>query len=286
MKYPLLACLALSFFTALSPVVRAENTPALPPPNPLTPDYTAYPEQKWEAKFKDFAFRTFSQEGQTLPYRIYHPAVMEPGKKYPLVLFMHGAGERGIDNRKQFLRFAPTIEFWKKYPCIVLAPQCPDLSQTIKGEGVWVQTSFGALKHTMNATPPWPMRLARALLAQTIKDNPVDTHRIYVTGLSMGGFATWDLIQRAPDEFAAAMPVCGGADLAFAPQLAHLPIWVFHGDADDTVPVSRSRDMVAALKAAGGHPVYTEFPGVGHGAWGPTYSTPEIWDWLFAQVHP
>ena len=283
MKSPLLACLALSFLTALPAVVRAETTPA-PPPNPLAPDYTVYPAQKWEAKFGDFKFKTFVQEGCTLPYRIYHPAVMEPGKKYPLVLFMHGAGERGVDNRKQFLRFAPTVEFWKKYPCIVIAPQCPEPSQTAKDNGVWVQTAFGGLKHTMKETPPWPMRLARALLARTIAENPVDTNRIYVTGLSMGGFATWDIIERAPDEFAAAMPVCGGADLAFAPKLAHLPIWVFHGDADDTVPVSRSRDMVAALKAAGGNPKYTELPGVGHGAWGPAYSNPAAWDWLFAQM--
>ena len=130
------------------------------------------------------------------------------------------------------------------------------------------------------------MKLALKLLDQTIAENSVDVDRVYVTGLSMGGFATWDVLQREPEKFAAAMPLCGGADLSFAPTLAHVPLWVFHGGADATVQPRRSRDMVAALVAAGGHPKYTEYPGVGHDCWGRTYSNPEVWDWLFTQVRP
>jgi len=244
---------------------------------------TPAPVQPWEQKFKDFAFETYRKDGHTLPYRLYQPPQIEPGHKYPLVLFFHGAGERGDDNRKQFLRFASVAEFWKTTPCFVLAPQCPDLGQPADPEHAWVQTKFGAESHTMNATPTWPLRLAMDVFARTIADHPIDPDRIYVTGLSMGGFATWEILQREGGKFAAAMPVCGGADLAFAPKLASLPIWVFHGDADDTVMVKRSRDMVAALKAAGGNPKYTEYPGVGHDCWSVTYANPEVWKWLFAQ---
>jgi predicted peptidase len=136
----------------------------------------------------------------------------------------------------------------------------------------------------MKAQPTWPMELSMELLDSIIAQNQVDTSRIYVTGLSMGGFATWEILQREPDRFAAAIPVCGGADLAYAGKLAHIPLWVFHGGADTVVKTQRSRDMVAALTAAGGHPKYTEIPGVGHSAWVYTYPKPEVWDWLFEQV--
>ena len=253
------------------------------PPNPLAPDYAIAPLKDWEKKFTAFQFRTLEENGHVLPYRIYQPAQLEPGKKYPLVLFFHGAGERGLDNRYQFYRFRDVTNFWEKHPCIIIAPQCPPRVGNKDGESTWVQTGFGNPSHTMKTQPTWPMALAMKLLEKTIAENPVDTNCVYVTGLSMGGFATWEILQREPNKFAAAMPVCGGADLSFASKLAPIPIWVFHGDADTTVLPRRSRDMVAALTAAGGHAKYTEYPGVGHGAWTPTYSNPEVWDWLFAQ---
>jgi predicted peptidase len=242
---------------------------------------SAAPEA-WEQKFASFTFHTLEREGRVLPYRLHRPAQLYPGIKYPLVLFFHGAGERGADNRGQLLRFASTTPFWEKYPCFVLAPQCPAPAGADAGECVWVQTNFSASSHTMKQTSPWPLRLARELLERTLAENPVDLDRIYITGLSMGAFATWDLLQRDGGKFAAAMPVCGGADLSFAPKLSKIPVWLFHGDADPTVPVCRSRDMIAALKAAGGSPRYTEYPGVGHDAWGPAFSTAEAWDWLFS----
>jgi predicted peptidase len=255
-----------------------------PIPDPISPDYAAAPWQPWEQKFQDFAFAAYRKDGHVLPYRLHRPATIEPGRKYPLVLFFHGAGERGVDNRKQFQRFASVVEFWKTTPCFVLAPQCPEVGKPANPEHVWVQTPFGGPRHTMNATPSWPMRLAMDVFEKTIAENPVDPDRIYVTGLSMGGFATWEILQREGDQFAAAIPVCGGADLAYAKALSRIPIWVFHGDADDTVKVERSRDMVAALEAAGGHPKYTEYPGVGHDCWSVTYANPAVWKWLFAQV--
>ena len=124
--------------------------------------------------------------------------------------------------------------------------------------------------------------LARRL-DQLIAKKPIDTRRIYLTGLSMGGYGTWDLIARQPERFAAAIPICGGGDPATAERIKHIPLWVFHGDADSAVKVSRSRDMVAALKQAGGEPKYTEYEGVGHDSWTRTYKSPEIYEWLFSQ---
>ena len=260
------------------------DTGKIKPADSLNPDYSAAPMQDWEKKFNAFQFKVYKSKAHVLPYRFYQPAKIEQGKKYPLVLFFHGAGERGDDNRKQFLRFI-TVPFWEKYPCFVLAPQCPPYITGKPEEGsTWVQTSFGANAHTMNENPTWSMQLAMELLKQVLKNKQIDHRRIYVTGLSMGGFATWEILQREGYLFAAAMPVCGGADLSYADKLTGLPLWVFHGDADHTVPVGRSRDMVAAINAAGGQVKYTEYPGVGHDAWSKTYSNSEVWDWLFSQV--
>ena len=253
-------------------------------PDPLHPDYVSAPAQPWEKPFSAFAFHTLEKDGHVLPYRLYTPPVIEPGKKYPLVIFFHGAGERGLDNRYQFFRFAP-FPFWEKYACYVIAPQCPPKGPNggPDGESTWVATSFGAPSSGMKPSPTWPMQLAMEAISQTIRDNAIDTSRVYVTGLSMGGFATWEILQREPGLFAAAMPVCGGADTSYAPVLKDIPLWVFHGSADSTVLPSRSRAMVACLRRAGGEPKYTEFPGVGHGAWAKTYPDKTVWDWLFAQ---
>ena len=252
-------------------------------PDPLTPDYSKFPLQPWENKFADFSFHTYVKDGHTLPYRLHQPE-LKKGQKYPLVIFFHGAGERGNDNRIQFMRFAPTVAFWEKYPCYVVAPGCPAVPKGGKNaEGVWVDTPFGATASTMKQDPTWPLALAMEMIDKVIAENKIDPKRIYVTGLSMGGFATWEILQREGKKFAAAMPVCGGADLAYADKLNKIPLWVFHGDADKTVPPNRSRDMVAAITKAGGKVKYTEYPGVGHDAWTKTYSNPEVWDWLFAQ---
>lgn len=252
-------------------------------PDPLHPNYKTDTLKKWEKQFTDFAFKTYAKNGHVLPYRFYQPPHPESGKKYPLVLFFHGAGERGDDNRLQFLRFT-TVPFWETHPCYILAPQCPNRPVGgPDGDAVWVQTSFGAPSHTMKDKPSWPFQFSMELLEKIIKENNIDPSRIYVTGLSMGGFATWEILQREGHLFAAAMPVCGGADLNFAGKLTGIPLWVFHGDADTTVPPKRSRDIVNAIIQAGGKPIYTEFPGVGHGAWAVTYNDSKIWDWLFAQ---
>jgi predicted peptidase len=278
-------------FAVLSPTtaVSAHYLNFSPPPDtpktpdPLNPDYTKAPLKDWEKKFTAFTFHTYVKDGHTLPYRFYSPE-LKKGEKYPLVIFFHGAGERGVDNRVQFLRFASTVPFWEKYPCYVVAPGCPQVPRPGKNaDGVWVDTPFGATANTMKDQPTWPMELSMELIDKIIAENKVDHDRIYVTGLSMGGYATWEILQREGKLFAAAVPISGGGDLAYADKLAKIPVWDFHGDADNTVPPVRSRDMIAAITKAGGKPKYTEYSGVGHDAWTRTYANPEVWDWLFAQ---
>ncbi|SEW32645.1 carboxylesterase family protein [Chitinophaga arvensicola] len=253
-------------------------------PDPIHPNFSIAPVQEWEKQFDAFTFKKLEKDGHVLPYRFYQPVKIRPGKKYPLVLFFHGAGERGNDNRKQLMRFKP-VAFWEKEPCYVIAPQCPAPGAgEPDGEATWVQTGFGWPSHQMKAQPTWPMQLAMLLLDSIIRNNNIDTNRIYVTGLSMGGFATWEILQREGHLFAAAVPVCGGADTSFAKQLTGIPIWAFHGDADSTVIPQRSIDMITRIRENGGREAkLTMYPGVGHGAWTPTYSNVEVWNWLFSQ---
>ncbi|MDP6635429.1 MAG: dienelactone hydrolase family protein [Phycisphaerae bacterium] len=227
----------------------------------------------------EFAARTYKSGNQTLPYRIHRPEKIETGGKYPLVVLFHGAGERGDDNKRQLVHgSADILKFAKaaKQPIFFIAPQCPRGQQ-------WVNTPWGKLSHTMPKEPSKSMTLAIGLIKKTIADLPVDDKRVYVTGLSMGGFATWDIIQRMPNYFAAAMPICGGADTAEAAKLKNTPIWCFHGGNDRVVKTQRSRDMVAAIKKAGGAPKYTEYSGVGHNSWTRTFRDKEVLTWLFAQ---
>ena len=222
-------------------------------------------------------------DGQTLPYRFLTPEKIEQGKSYPLVLFMHGAGERGTDNEKQIIHyFAAELikpENRAKYPCFVVCPQCPT-------ECRWVEVDWALPSHTMPEKPSAPLGLALELVDKLAAELPVDKGRIYVTGLSMGGFGTWDAIQRRPEFFAAAIPICGGGDTAEAPKLKNMPIWAFHGDRDRSVRPSRTEMMTEAIWQAGGKPKMTIYPGVEHNSWDQTYANPEVWAWLFAQKRP
>jgi predicted peptidase len=215
----------------------------------------------YEAK----VFRSPQDESQELKYRLLIPEGYDIAQetRFPLVLFLHGAGERGADNRRQLIHGAAQFskpERRKKHACFVAAPQCPS--------GRWWTDSVEPV-----------MELVRQLQ----KDYRIDSDRLYVTGLSMGGFGTFELTTRYPDVFAAAAPICGGGDPTKAKTLSALPVWVFHGDADRVVPVGFSRSMVKAIETAGGKPKYTEYPGVGHDCWTATYADPDFHEWLFAQ---
>jgi len=229
-----------------------------------------------------FEARTFAAGDYKLLYRLLKPKDYDAAKRYPLVIFLHGAGERGDDNQKQLIHgmndFA-SDEIMNKYPAFVIAPQCP------QGEA-W----GGINRLAKNPTPPGELAPALAATlhaaAAVQKEFPIDDRRIYITGLSMGGYGTWSALANRPELFAAAAPICGGGEMAAVERFKSVPLWAFHGTDDKTVPVERSREMIAALKAAGANPKYTEYPGVGHNSWAQTYSNPEFYEWLFAQRKP
>lgn len=185
-----------------------------------------------------------------------------PNKRYPMMLFLHGSAERGDDLEKVTKHGPPTlIKKGTKLPFIIIAPQCP------KGE-MWQSTSL------------------KALLDECLKKYPIDPARIYLTGLSMGGYGAWRMATEYPELFAAIVPICGGGDPQDAERIKNLPIWVFHGDLDNAVPVEKSREMVKALKKLGSKVKYTEYKDVGHGSWGPAYNNMELYSWLLEQKLP
>jgi predicted peptidase len=221
--------------------------------------------------------------GKVLKYRLLKPDDYDPAGKteYPLVIFLHGAGERGDDNEAQLDEgvgeFAKP-EVRKKHPAFILAPQCP-----VKKSWSKIEKHSGHLALISSKAPAESTGLMLELLEVLAKEFRIDQKRLYLTGLSMGGFGTWDLLARFPDRFAAAIPICGGGLEQSAASFVNTPIWVFHGGSDPEVEVELSRQMVDALRKAGGKPGYTEFPGVGHECWDLAYHDPDVLNWLFAQ---
>jgi predicted peptidase len=229
----------------------------------------------------DYLARTYSDPtGKSMPYRLLIPPAYVAGQKYPLVLFFHGAGERATDNKKQLALVAPLFaaaEFQAAHPCFVVAPQCPPDRQ-------WVDMPWGALSGVRPPQPSQSMQLALGILEQVESQFNIDHDRVYVAGLSMGGYAVWDCVTRFPDRFAAGVACCGGGDEnTVTAAVARVPVWAFHSADDTVVPVVRSRNMIAAMKKMGGNPKYTEFQGLGHASWDKAYSEPGLYDWLFAQ---
>lgn len=216
--------------------------------------------------------------GFELPYRIYFPKSDEQ-KKLPVFIWLHGIGERGDDNVKQLIHVVPYLlsdTLQKNFPCIIAAPQCPE-------DDVWALFEDEDLKFTKTSEPTKPMKAVMEWVAELIKDPRVDPARIYIGGLSMGGYGTLDLISRRPEWFAAAMPVCGGIDVTRAESFRNIPLWIFHGAKDLVVPVKLSRDLVKALEKAGSKPNYTEYPEGGHDVWNAAIREKGLMEWLFSQ---
>lgn len=228
-----------------------------------------------------FSFEKYTNgKGDTLQYRQLFPDY-DTIRKYPLVIFLHGSGERGNDNDAQLkwgVKNFAGDENMKLHPAFVIAPQCPERMQ-------W--SNFSRDKNSANIllqkSPSKPMELLIELIHQFAKKFPVDTNRIYITGLSMGGFGTFDAIERYPGLFAAAVPVCGGGDVSLAGTIRHIPIWIFHGAEDAAVDPALSFNMIEALTKVGAHPGYTQYPETGHFSWIAAYSDPLMMEWLFRQ---
>ena len=221
-----------------------------------------------------------SADGKTLPYRLHVPAKPEPGRMYPLVVHMHGVGSWGTNNVDQIRTGGADFISWAKRhgkEYVFIAPQTPKRHK-------WVDTTWKSTKSTMKATPTPSLRMAMEIIDDALTRYPIDRDKVFVMGISMGGYATWELLQRRPELFAAGLPCCGGGDVAQAPRLTDISIWAFHGSNDRAVPVCRSRDMVAAIKAAGGGKIhYREYNGRGHNVWTLAFSDDKVFEWLFSQ---
>jgi len=230
-------------------------------------------------KLTEFQKLSHKHYNDSLLYRLLLPKNYSHESKYPLILFMHGAGERGSDNELQ-LKYITELfldEYNREnYPCFVLAPQCPP------DPVWWSYTSWS--NPVLPKEPSLELSMVISLLDELIQNYPVDESRIYITGLSMGGCATYDLIMRYPAKFATAIPVCGWGDTSKAEVIKEIPVWIFHGDDDAIVSVDYSRKMYNALKIINGNVKYTEYPGIGHDSWIYAYKEPELLKWLFDQT--
>jgi predicted peptidase len=232
-----------------------------------------------------FTPASYQIEGKTLQYQVMFPEGYSPGKTYPLLVFLHGAGERGNDNQKQLTHGKQFLidNFYSKFPAIVIAPQCPADDYWANVERHQIGESY-TFRFGISNQPTTSMQVLQQLVRNWIKSGKVDPSRIYLGGLSMGGMGTFELLWRMPQTFAAAFPICGGTDLTKLPLYAkHTALWLFHGDVDAVVSVENSRNAYKTLKQLGSNVKYTEYKGVNHNSWDSVFVEKELAAWLFSQ---
>lgn len=233
-----------------------------------------------------FEKQLFISGDDTLPCRILSPLNFDATKKYPLIIFLHGSGERGSDNDAQLTwggdLFLDSLNR-AKFPAIVVFPQCPNSSK-------W--SEYNKSSKTDSTGYEWgpdqpmlkPLKLVSDFIDTLLGSSVVDKKRVYIGGLSMGGFGTLELLWRKPGVFAAAIPICGAGNpekvKSYQP---NLPIWLFHGEKDPVIPVSNSRLIYSTLKKITAKVKYTEYPNVGHDSWINAFNEPELLPWLFSQ---
>ena len=250
----LLGCLMLLTTMTFS-IPSPQTAPAEPPQPPAT----------------GFLYKTLTFGGDTYAYCVYVPPDYTPDRAWPVILFLHGSGECGSDGFLQTeVGIGTAIRHnYRLVPAVVVMPQC-------RPNQHWVG----------------PMgRMALKCVEEASRQYRCDPERVYLTGLSLGGQGAWHLAASLPDTFAAVVPICGFAELGestgmaekLAPNLTKAPIWCFHGEADVNVPVTKAREMVMAVRKAGGKVEYTECKGLDHNVWDRAYGDPELWKWLFSQ---
>lgn len=228
----------------------------------------------------------FVQNEDTLPYRILLPENYDTAKSYPLVLFLHGRGESGSDNEKQLnvgssLFMQDAVR--KKYPAIVVFPQCAANSYWSNVQVIVDARGKRSFYFVPDGDPSVSMKLLLGFTNNLEARYKIKKDQVYVMGLSMGGMGTFEIVRRKPGYFAAAIPICGGADTTTAMTLTKTKWWIFHGAKDDVVPPQFSDKMQAALKNAGATVKYTVYPEANHNSWDPAFNEPDLLSWLFAQ---
>jgi predicted peptidase len=260
-----------------------DSTPPLAPGAPKSPERMALIEafEKQSAGLEDKFEALTHKSAKVMPYRLFRP---ETTQRVPLVIYLHGSGGLGDDNQKQMglgnifgTRLWVLPENQRHFPCYVVVPQ------TNTG---WVnydlsQQAQGIIK--LNEGLGEGAQLALEIVDKLCSQFHIDERRIYVTGQSMGGAGTWHMTAQRRKFFAAAAACCAAQTAEKATESIGTPLWNFHGDADQSVPVALSRDRIAALRKAGGQPLYTEYAGVDHNVWEWAFTEPELVKWVFSQ---
>lgn len=238
--------------------------------------------------FSAYEKENFTRNGNTMPYRILFPEHYDPHKAYPLIIFLHGSAQRGNDNERQLIHggeFFLKDSIRSKYPSIVIFPQC-SLSSS------WSYFNFAFdtarrrvdLLFTYQENPKKYALLVKQLADSLVQAGLVETSRIYIGGLSLGGFGTWDFIERYPGYFAAAFPICGGGDTSRAALIAgKTAVWIFHGGSDPLVSVQYARQYYRSLNRVHADVKYNEYPGVKHNSWVDAFKEPGLMEWLFSK---
>ena len=243
-----------------------------------------FPKSKTENQ-NAFKREHFIQDKDTLPYRILLPKNFDVNKKYPLILFLHGSGERGSDNELQLTHGSNLFldeNNRDAYPSIVVFPQCAE-------NKLWTNVKNGrdGYKEVENfpkeIKPNLPLSLVEGLIIELTDTYNLDQNKLYVGGLSIGGMGTFELVHRNPELFAAAFPVCGGAHPEIAEEIKNTPLWIFHGDSDSVVPSELSQEMYKALKTLNADVKISIYPNVGHDSWTNAFAEPDLLKWLFSK---
>ena len=228
--------------------------------------------------------KTIINGKDTLRYRILYPLNYKKSKTYPLIMFLHGSGERGRDNEAQLLHggdlfVKETIR--KNFQAMVIFPQCPPDStwSRFRREKNSAERTF-----LTNESPTVPQQMVKQLMDSLIENGEVNSRRIYIGGLSLGGMGTYDLLIRYPGYFAAAFPICGATDIpAFLANRDQVPLWIFHGALDNVVPPTSDRELYKALMTRGHkNVIYTEYPNANHNSWDNAFAEPKLLPWLFS----
>lgn len=283
----------------------------------LTMQVSAAAISNYVSLFKKGTYSDSTDINASLNYQLYVPEDYDENKSYPILVFLHGAGERGTNNTSQLTTSTMMDEYFTeervaKYPCIILAPQCPDnmtWAEATAGD-TWGNSNYKLENYNESAY----IKLLIGLMAKVEEEYNVDSTRRYITGISMGGYGTWATIMYHTDVFAAAAPNCGGTDASKAEQLSTLPIWTFHGDQDTTVTLNGTRgtyDNMVELSETNPNVkpikyiettsnmstekwdeikdatfIYTEYKGVGHGCWDYAFNEQYFYEWMFSQTNP
>lgn len=231
--------------------------------------------------------KIFIIKGDTMPYRLLLPENYDPGKKYPLLLFMHGSGEKGNNNTTQLVHGGSMFirdSIRQKYPAFVVIPQCAIKSNWVDDKRIKDSTGKYVLVMPPNAKPTEAMQLVEKLIKKLMHEYPINKKKVYVGGLSLGGMGTYDIVKRNPKLFAAAFPICGAADVTIVPKLKHVNWWVFHGANDNAVSPEFDKNLVAVMKEKNIQVQFTLYPNTGHNSWDKVFLEPNLFSWLFSNT--